>query len=41
MGKHSQPQKCGGCNGSGKEIKSDDGNRREIPCTLCNGTGKV
>lgn len=41
MGKHSEKKKCSGCNGTGKQMTTDDGNRRSIPCVLCNGTGTV
>lgn len=40
MGKHARQQNCGGCNGRGVERQYQDGSFREVPCKLCNGTGR-
>lgn len=40
MGKHAKEVDCGMCGGSGRIVTTDDGKRREIPCTGCNGSGK-
>jgi hypothetical protein len=41
VGKHSKKEKCAACDGSGKEIKSEDGRRREVRCAMCEGSGEM
>lgn len=40
MGKHEKEVNCVGCGGKKTVPQSRDGQVVQIPCTLCNGTGK-
>ncbi len=39
-GKHQKEVNCSGCKGYGTVEHSRDGEVIQVPCTLCNGTGK-
>lgn len=41
MGKHGEKKDCSACSGSGKQQVGENGSVREVPCVVCNGTGKV
>ncbi|POM24710.1 hypothetical protein BTM25_33440 [Actinomadura rubteroloni] len=40
MGKHSKPEECADCGGTGIRAETEEGTPVEAPCPVCNGSGQ-